>query len=247
VLEFIGWDIGGVHLKAALLRFRAGRVARVHTATRHFEIWRDRSLLAEKLHDMDRELGAREAAHALTMTAELADCFATKADGVAWVLAAARQGLGNAPLRLWSIRGSFASPHQAERAPLEFAASNWLATSTAAARLAPDGLLVDVGSTTTDIIPFATGQPRPCARDDTGRLGSGELVYTGVLRTPPAAVASEVPLRGGWCRLSPEMFATTADVYVAIGRLRPEHLTGATADGGPATREGSLRRLSRLV
>ena len=43
------------------------------------------------------------------------------------------------------------------------------------------------------------------------RARAGELVYTGVLRTNLAAIASRVPVRGGWCPVSSEYFAITAD------------------------------------
>jgi len=66
------------------------------------------------------------------------------------------------------------------------AAANWLALATYAGRLAPRGpaVLLDVGSTTTDVIPLQDGTPVPRGRTDPERLESKELVYTGVRRTP---------------------------------------------------------------
>ena len=40
-----------------------------------------------------------------------------------------------------------------------------------------------MGSTTTDLIPVAAGQPASCGFDDAERLAHGELVYTGLVRT----------------------------------------------------------------
>lgn len=245
--DFIGWDIGGVHLKAARLSFREGRLADLRTAMRYFEMWRTADRLPAALRDMSRDLGSPDASHALAMTAELADCFPSKPKGVLAIVEAAREALGREPLRLWSSHATFASAQEAARDPQAFAASNWLATAEVAARCAGDGLLIDIGSTTTDIVPLVSGRPRPRSRDDTGRLTSGELVYTGVLRTPPAAISSEVPLRGTWCRLSAELFATMADVYLTLERLSSKQVTVPTADNGPATLEGARTRLARLV
>lgn len=245
--DIIGWDIGGVHLKAARLSFSGGRLAEARTALRYFEMWRERPCLPETLRALRREFGGEAATHAVTMTGELADCFASRGEGVRSILEAARAGLGDEPLRVWSIEGTFADLPAAQERPLLFAASNWLATAEVAARCAGGGLLVDIGSTTSDLVPLAAGRATPRARDDTGRLMSGELVYAGVLRTPPAALTPEVPLRGGWCRLSPEPFAFSADIYLALGRIAPSQVTGPTADGRPATPEAALARLARLV
>jgi len=247
VPDIIGWDIGGVHLKAARLTFSGGRLAGARTALRYFEMWREQPRLPEALRALRRDLGGEAATHAVTMTGEQADCFATRAEGVRSILEGARAALGREPLRLWSIEGRFADPGAAQERPLPFAASNWLATAEVAARCAGEGLLVDIGSTTSDLVPLVAGRAAPVARDDTDRLISGELVYAGVLRTPPAALTPEVPLRGGWCRLSPEPFAFSADIYLALGRIAPSQVTGPTADGRPATPEAALARLARLV
>ena len=245
--HIIGWDIGGVHLKAASLEFVDGRPVEARARLRYFEMWREREALPEALRRLRLELGGGRAGHALTMTGELADCFASKAEGVRAILSAAAAAFGDEPLSVWGLDGEFASTLEAGEQPLQYAASNWLATAEVAAREAGDGLLLDVGSTTTDIVPFREGRAAPAEHDDTARLAAGELVYTGVLRTLPAALAPEVPLRGRWCRLSSEPFAFVSDVYLALGRIRPDQVTTPTADRRPATREAALARLARLV
>ena len=127
--------------------------------------------------------------------------------------------------------------------PLLAAASNWLALATIAARLVGQGggLLIDVGSTTTDIIPLIDGNPAPRGRTDTERLGSGELVYTGVRRTPVCALADRLPFGGVPTGLAAELFATTHDVYLTLGALPEKPDDTDTADGRPATREACAR------
>ena len=82
---------------------------------------------------------------------------------------------------------------------------------------------------------------------DPDRLLSGELVYTGALRTPVEAVATRVPLRNGTAGVSAEAFALMGDVYVWLGRLSPRNYTSPTPDGRPATREYAGERLARAV
>jgi (4-(4-[2-(gamma-L-glutamylamino)ethyl]phenoxymethyl)furan-2-yl)methanamine synthase len=111
----------------------------------------------------------------------------------------------------------------------------------------PRGLLIDVGSTTTDIIPIAEGRPGPRGSTDLERLQSGELVYTGLLRTPPATLADRVPVGERWCRVSPEHFTIMADAQVVLGSIGPEAYTTPTPDGRGRSRAECAARLARLV
>ena len=98
---------------------------------------------------------------------------------------------------------SFHDVSAIQRDPALAAAANWLALATLVARLVPDdvGLLIDVGTTTTDLIPLDHGRAAARGRTDTERLQNGELVYAGVRRTPVCALATELPIaacRPGW-------------------------------------------------
>jgi probable H4MPT-linked C1 transfer pathway protein len=190
---------------------------------------------------------------ALTMTAELCDCFDTKADGVHAVLAAAEKALGkrrrSVPIRVWSTEGCFVSPKVARAAPLKVAASNWLALATWAGRLCNQGpvILVDIGSTTSDIVPIRDGTPVPRGRTDLDRLATGELIYAGVRRTPVSALVRTVALDGRTFRLASELFATAQDVYLLLGDLPEAPKNRDTADGRPATKTHAACRLARVL
>jgi probable H4MPT-linked C1 transfer pathway protein len=131
--------------------------------------------------------------------------------------------------------------------PWDVAAANWVATALAVADSHPDALLIDVGSTTADVVPIAAGRVAASGRNDLERLLAGELVYTGVLRTNLAVIAPRVPVRGGWCPVSSESFAISADVHLVLGRLAPEAYHCPTPDGRPATVEFARERIARLV
>jgi (4-(4-[2-(gamma-L-glutamylamino)ethyl]phenoxymethyl)furan-2-yl)methanamine synthase len=228
----IGLDIGGANLKVA----DPGRRAEL----RSFELWKNpgglTDALAHLLHDWPRP-----DRFAVTMTGELCDCFETKRQGVTAILHAVEQIAASTPIRVWTMAGRFVNLPDAQQNPLPCAAANWLGLATFAGRMAPTGpaLLVEVGSTTSDIVLLVDGRPMPRGHSDPERLRSGELVYTGIRRTPVCA------LLGG--AGAAECFATTQDVYLLMGVLPEDARDRNTADGRPATRKYAEARLARML
>ncbi|MFN0054983.1 MAG: hydantoinase/oxoprolinase family protein [Planctomycetales bacterium] len=239
-MHVIGLDIGGAHLKGAS---NSGECC-----SELFEIWRAPELLTDRLRQLLARFPPADRL-AVAMTAELADCFATRASGVQFIVDSAEQASAGIPVEFWSTEGGWLSPVEARQRPLEVAAANWHALATWAGRLAPQGgaLLIDIGSTTTDIIPLWNGLPCPAARTDPGRLSSGELVYSGVRRTPLCAVAQEVLLHDRRCPVAAELFATTLDVYLLLGKILPNEEDRDTANGRPATIPAACDRLARML
>src|SRR4051794_19201678 len=236
-------DIGGANTKAAWLDGTSLR-----TVSRPFEVWHDRPALSRVLRDVAAEVAAGPAdAVAITMTAELSDAFRTKREGVAFVLEAVEDALADRPLGVLTTSGELLSMEAARRRPWDVAAANWVATALAVAGAHPDALLIDIGSTTTDIVPIAGGRIAATGRNDLERLLAGELVYTGVLRTNLAAIAPRVPVRGGWCPGSSGDFAISADVHLVLGRLAQEAYDCPTPDGRPPTVAFARERIARLV
>jgi (4-(4-[2-(gamma-L-glutamylamino)ethyl]phenoxymethyl)furan-2-yl)methanamine synthase len=239
----IGWDIGGMNLKAA--RLAGGPPQSLCHA---FEVQHALSSLTPTLHALARQLAATgDDRHAVTMTAELSQAFRSKREGVAWVLDAFEAAFGSNRLQVYSVEGEFVSPSEARRRPLCVAASNWAATAHWIAGRYPAAILIDVGSTTTDIIPILDGKVATTARTDPERLVSGELVYTGALRTPVEAIVHRVPLWGATAGVSAEGFALIGDVHLWLGNLRAEDYTCPTPDGRSADREHAGERLARIV
>lgn len=236
----IGLDIGGANLKAATSDGRAAAAA--------FPLWKHPDRLTDELRTLTAQFGDCER-FAVTMTGELADCFRTKAEGVSRILDAVAAFAGERPVSVWTTAGKFLSLHDARsRWPL-VAAANWQALATWAGRFVPKGtaLLIDIGSTTTDIIPLRDGLPCSVGRTDVERLMSGELVYTGVRRTPLCAVLQTVELRGQRCRVAAEFFATMLDVNLLLKRMTEDQADCDTADGRPATIQFARRRLAGMI
>lgn len=236
----LGLDIGGANLKGATSTGIA--------QSEPFEIWRAPDQLGPRLRSLISKFPPADLL-AITMTAELADCFSTKAEGVAAIIAGVVHAAGATPVAVWETTGKFTSPENAAQRPCTVAAANWQALATWAGRLAPRGkaLLLDIGSTTTDLIPLQDGLPTARGQTDLGRLLNHELVYSGMRRTPLSAVAHAVMVRGGACSVAAELFATTLDVCLLLGQVPENADDRNTADGQPATIHAAHGRLTRMV
>lgn len=230
--SFLGLDVGGANLKAAHTDGPARSVP--------FALWRDPAGLPAALAELVADLPESDSV-AVTMTGELCDCYESKSEGVRAILDAVASAAGARPVRVWDHDGLFVDLERARSRPLKAASANWLALATFAGRFAPAGnaLLIDIGTTTTDIVPLVNGQPRPTGRTDSERLACGELVYRGWRRTPLCALAG--PSRAA------EFFATMHDVYLAMKVVPEEPASRDTADGRPATRANAGRRLARML
>jgi probable H4MPT-linked C1 transfer pathway protein len=243
----IGWDVGGVNLKGARLDTWSDPTA-IRSVCLPFELQRDPRGLITALTDVARELGATAGdLHAVTMTAELSQAFRTKREGVAFVLDALDAALPSASFHVYTVHRRFVRPDEARAHPLAVAAANWAATADFVARSIPTCILIDIGTTSSDLIPIVRGNIAVQGSTDPERLLSGELVYTGALRTPVEAVVSQVPLWGGTAGIAADGFALIGDAYLWLGRVRSEDYTCRTPDGRPPTREFAGERLARSV
>ncbi|MCJ2035894.1 hydantoinase/oxoprolinase family protein [Methylobacterium sp. J-068] len=209
----IGWDLGGVHVKAALVR--GGRVEAVIQAP--CRLWRGLPALDETVSALPE--WARSAAdHVVTMTGELTDCFADRQDGVTQLAGWAARTLPGT-VRIYGGRAGLLDPAAAPAHAADIASANWHATAALVGRHVANALLVDIGSTTADLIPIVAGAPAATGYSDAERLETGELVYTGVVRSHLVALGDHAPFRGRRTRLMAETFATAADIHRILGDL----------------------------
>lgn len=243
--DIIGWDLGGANIKAT--RLHHGVVADV--AQWPCPLWQglDRleGVLALAIARWP-EAAAPGLWHAVTMTGEMADVFPHRQAGVAALADAMARHFGG-QVRCYGGASGWRTAAEANEAWRAIASANWLATAAIVAARVNEGMLVDIGTTTTDLIPFAQGRERARGRDDAGRLATGELVYHGVVRTPLCALARRLRVDGTVRNVMNEFFATTADVYRLTGDLDPAHDAHPTADGGPRTASATRQRLARMV
>lgn len=239
-MNVLAFDVGGANLKAADgLGF---------ASSEPFPLWQRPAELAAALKSIVARAPLADTI-AITMTGELADCFQTKAAGVAHIINAICQVAGNMSVLVYLADGSLAPPDVALRQPLLAAAANWHALASFATRYCPAaaGLLIDVGSTTTDIIPLVDGAIAAQGHCDPERLAAGELVYSGLIRTPVCAVVDSLPWRQQQVPVAAEVFATTLDAYLLLGEIAENADDRTTADGRPATRPAARDRLARMI
>jgi probable H4MPT-linked C1 transfer pathway protein len=239
-MPVVGLDIGGANLKAA---DESGRVL-----VQSFPMWQRSAELASTLALVIEHFPGCDRI-AVTMTGELADCFRTKQEGVQFILGAVEQAAAGREVLVWQTGGEFVDLATARDLTPLVAAANWHAQATWIGRLQPAGsaVLIDIGSTTTDIIPLENGFPMPQGRTDPERLACGELVYFGVRRTPLLGLLQEVQLAGVTRPLARELFSTTLDVFLVTGDIAEDPAERVTANGAPATREFALDRLARQL
>lgn len=237
----VGLDVGGAHLKVASVE--NGRtiaaeqivcplwkgIDQLHTALLEARQWTDKAALV-----------------GITMTGELSDLFPDRRTGVTTLIDEVAPQLAEKTVRVWMGDQGFGSCDAAKADSNSTGSTNFLATAKFAAEQVNDGILVDFGSTTTDIIAFRDGKPIVAGLTDSERLRSGELVYTGMTRTPVMGVTAQGFFQGEWQTLAREILATMADVRRILGELPQGVDRHATADGRTQSISDSTARLARM-
>lgn len=238
----IGWDIGGAHLKAA--RAERGKLvaATQILCTPHHGL----AHLERAIREAADQLGAADR-HGVTMTAELSDAFENRARGVVSIAAMFAREIGPGDIAFYAGARGFVSRAEVAEAASAIASANWRASAELVARHCADALFIDMGSTTTDIVPIRGGAIVALSDNDAGRLANGELVYAGLVRGRPQTGLALVPFDGCWTPLVDESFAAMADVHRILGDLPEGADLMPTADGRAKTAEASRARLARLV
>lgn len=243
--EIIGWDIGGAHVKAAVMNERGELTAIIQKPC---PLWQGLDKLRFAVGATMDELPPLPYRHAITMTGELVDLFAGRDDGVKTIIDTMIELLPGSELRVYA--GKLGLLEASKVNPPHYAAiasANWLASASYAAQQIGSGLLIDIGSTTTDILLLNQGGVAAEGYSDYERLATQELIYTGIVRTAVMAIAESVEDQGKEVGLMAEYFATTADVYRVTGELNEAHDQADSADGAEKTILASARRLSRMI
>lgn len=220
----IGIDIGGANLK----------VVDEHGAHIHYcPLWKETSV-----REILQEYSSADNA-AVVMSGELADCFSSKQEGINFLYDAVRNVFPNA--KFYGIDGKFHT-----KPVSQIAAANWLVMADVLRFKYPDCLLVDMGSTTTDIIPLNAWEILK-EQTDFIRLKTGMLLYYGLLRTPVSSLIRRVSPDGNDILLSTEYFACSGDAHLLMEMITSDMYTTATPDSCSTSWDHCLRRMARMV
>ena len=267
--HLIGWDVGGAHLKAALLDADGNlqQVLQVPCA-----LWRGLQELEVAIDLVLNTFGGSSASHAVTMTGELVDLFANRKEGVQSISRVMQAKLiGHVKfytgtlhtdilhtgtlqkdtlhpdLSTKSVFSGFVLFNDVEDYWQYIASANWQASASFVASKVKCGLMIDIGSTTADFVLIENNQAACLGFTDATRLQSEELVYTGVVRTPLMAIAQKVQFKHATTSVAAEFFATTADVYRLTEDLLAIDDMAETADARDKSHLATARRIARMI
>lgn len=240
----LGWDLGGAHVKAVLLDADGVAVQAIQTPC---PLWRGMEHLERAVDAVLKMLAMPVTRHAVTMTGELADIFSSRDEGVQCLSDAMISRFGAQHVRIYAGRYGFVTSGRISACLSDIASANWHASASFLATQIDQALLIDIGSTTSDLVVLHQGRAVVRAYSDAERMRHEELIYTGVVRTPVMAVAHHIPFDGAWQGVAAEHFATMADVYRLTGDLPEGCDMAETADGAGKSHEDSARRLARMV
>jgi (4-(4-[2-(gamma-L-glutamylamino)ethyl]phenoxymethyl)furan-2-yl)methanamine synthase len=239
-----GWDIGGAHLKAARCD-HAGNIIDIIQVP--CPLWQGIEQLELAVQTVQKQLGNQDDIAAITMTGELVDIFTNRQSGVKEILACIGNYIPQDKLHVFAGDNNWLTASDAERHWQQVASRNWLASANFVTNSVQDGLFIDIGSTTCDIIPIKNGSVHCQSIDDHQRQLSRELLYTGAVRTPLIALANIAPFDGQLISLAAEVFATTGDCWSLLGKIKAESIQDTSSDGKSWQKEDCARRLARLL
>lgn len=237
-----GWDIGGAHIKLAVRRQNTLEVYQWPCP-----LWRGLDELVASLNTALKKIGSAACKHHVTMTGELVDIFDDRSDGVRNILNTFVSTMPvNSDIKIFANE-KFVSCEQALANTNLVASANWLASGKILSQNCKNALFVDMGSTTTDILLVQDGKACNVGYSDAERLRSGELVYTGIVRSCVNTITHHMLYRDQLIPMMAENFANTADVYRVL-ELLPHHAdSGETMDGKAKDKSASARRLARMI
>ena len=245
-MKIAGFDIGGANTDVAVVDFdESGNIIGIETDFIYLPMWMKNDELSEALIELVKTSINELDGVGVSMTAELVDAYKTKKEGVIDISKKSVESF-NVPVGFVGQDGIMELSEVFDD-PMMVAAANWIATAPLAAKIEQNCILIDIGSTTTDIIPIKNGVECAVGRSDLERLKTGELVYSGTLRTNVAALTDKVPLDGAVLRIASELFAVTADIQMILGNITEEEYSCDTMDGSGKSVEECMGRLSRVV
>ena len=246
-MKIAGFDIGGANTDLAVIDFEDGEIKNMEVDFAYLPMWSNNDDLSHVLVELIENICPVSEIDAvgISMTAELVDAYDTKKDGVLDIVKKCEETF-TCPIAYVGVDGMI-SKSEIEKDPLKAAAANWIATAQIATLISDNCIFIDTGSTTTDIIPIKEGHECAIGKSDFDRSATGELVYTGTLRTNLASFLDKIELNGKEYRVASELFAQTADVYMVLDLITEDDYICDTFDGEGKSKIDCARRIARVV
>lgn len=244
-MKIMGLDIGGANTDCSIIEVMDNKIISMNNYREYFPMWKNNDKLQQCLkkfceNDPDIDIIC------VSMTAELVDGYISKKEGVLDISNKVMDLFYDKEVYFVTFDG-LKSFDQLKEDPVLAGAANWIGTSELLKYIGKDCIFMDIGSTTTDIIPIKNCKESAEGHTDLERLSTGELIYTGMLRTNLASIVHDVPIFGKKTRVSSELFSITADIHSILGNINEKDYTCSTPDGNKKDIISCKRRLARLV
>ncbi len=237
-----GWDIGGAHVKLAYVD---NNKLCVHQWD--CPLWKGADELVAVIQLALANIPKNIINHHVTMTGELVDIFISRDQGVKEIMRVLIEQISSIRnIKFFSREGLI----DYEKVLLDtalVASANWIASGHCVSKKNENVIFVDMGSTTTDILSIEDGVLKLNGLTDFERLRSGELVYTGVVRSCVNTLCQKIPYKGDLIPLMAEYFSMSSDIYRILQWLPAHADYGSTMDGQPKDKISSMRRLARMI
>ena len=233
---YIGWDIGGAHLKSCVINNQK-TVCSVDLC----ELWKTKELgyIIGQIIEQHAHNGIIN--NVITMSGEMCDIFENRDQGVKEIL---------------NYFKKFANTHvytrhcgivnvKYNKKLQNIASANWHVIAKFMSKKLANAIIIDLGSTTTDFILIKNSKIINKRVDDFSGLSSQELLYVGCLRTPPYIFERSLRINKKDIHIIPENFSSLADVYRIIKKIPKSLYYSSTCDDKEKDIKACMVRFAR--
>lgn len=250
MVQVLGFDIGGANTKVAFLKTQNAQIQELKTLREYFPVWKNKKTqLPRVLKKVKKSLVKSTIVDGLgiTITAELSDAYMTKKEGINHVLDSITEVFRYEPTFVLDVDANLLEIEDARRNSLMVSSANWVATGWLISQINRNCIIIDVGSTTTSMIPIINGKISTEGKTDLEKLQKGELIYSGSLRTNIATIVNAIPIRGNMTRVSSELFSQSGDIHLLLDNIKKQEYSTETCDNRGKTKREAAARLARVV
>ncbi len=249
--KIIGWDIGGANIKATKIVYnqKDKKIESILSTSKYFAMWDKNLNPLEVITEIYQNFKGADY-FAITMTAELADRFSTKIEGINFIIDLFKNNFAEKKLYFYNNQAEFLEVGDLENSienRMSLAAANWTASASFLAEFKKDFILFDMGSSTIDLIPVINNKIAVRGITDVERLKEGELVYHGFLRSNLSNLSSKLPYQGQMVDVINEYFAAAADLHLLKDIITSAEYTISPADSGLKNKKSAASRIARMI
>ena len=237
----LGWDIGGANTKICVFDSKYNIIECV---SKNIHIWENFEDIKYLFHNICAKYKDFEIVNYITITAESCDNFISRADGIINILEICNKNMCGQVL-YYLNNNTYAYYERAKKDPYKLFSTNWMLTYSFLNKSEKFNLLLDIGSTTTDIIYKNMKINNNIT--DFHRLSNKTLLYAGVVRTPISMLFDKVFLNDKYVPLINEVYSTTGDIFTITNDIFLENTEYLGADNLAYTKKNSLIRLARNI